>query len=148
SIVAGRDEVGVELLAERPELAELQPGIADDARVGRAAGEVLVGKVIDDAVELGLEVESVERDVEPVSDAAGIAGVDGGATAFLVGGQTPGAHATRLAWIIVDAGAHEQADHVVPLPLEQHGRDGAIHAPRHCQYNPTRHEGASEWKDA
>ena len=83
-VVAGGDEVGVELLAERPQLAELQPGVADDARVRRAAAEVLVGEVVDDAVELALEVERVERDVEPVGDAPGVAGVDGRAAALLV----------------------------------------------------------------
>ena len=47
-VVAGGDEVGAELLAERPQLAELQPGVAHDARVRRAAAGVLVGEVVDD----------------------------------------------------------------------------------------------------
>ena len=73
-------------LRERPELAELQPGVAHDARVRRAAARVLVGEVVDDPVELALEVEGVERDVEPVRDAPGVAGVDGRAAALLVVG--------------------------------------------------------------
>ena len=32
----------------------------------------------------------------------------------------------------VYAGTHEQADHVVSLPLQQHGRRGAIHPATHC----------------
>ncbi len=83
-VMAGGDELGAELLRERPELAELQPGVAHDARVRRAAERVLVGEVVDDLVELALEVERVERDVEPVGDAAGVAGVDRGAATLLV----------------------------------------------------------------
>ena len=87
-VVAGGDEVGVELLAERPELAELQPVVADDARVRRAAGEVLVGEVVDDPVEVVLEVERVERNVEPIGHAPGVAGVEGGAAALLAVGAS------------------------------------------------------------
>ena len=115
-VVAGGDEVGVELLAVRPELAELQPVVADDARVGRAAGEVLVGEVVDDAVEVALEVEGVERDVEPVGDAAGVAGVDGASSSPSCGRRR------RVGLVGVRAGAHEQADDVVALLLEQHRR--------------------------
>ena len=51
---------------------------------GVRPGEVLVGEVVDDAVEVRLEVEGVERDVEPVGDAAGVAGIEARAAALLV----------------------------------------------------------------
>ena len=85
--MAGGDEVGLQLLAVGPELAELQPAVADDARIRRPAGEIFVGEVVDDAVELALEIEGVKRNVELVGDAPGIAGIDGAAAAFLVIGR-------------------------------------------------------------
>ena len=132
--MAGGDEVGVELLAVGPELAELEPVVADDARVRRAAREVLVGEVVDDAVEVVLEVEGVERDVEPVGDAAGIAGVDGAAAALLVVGRS-----RRRSSRLMDAGAHEQADDVVALLLEQVRGDGAVHSATHRQHDARSH---------
>ena len=65
----GGHEVGAELLAVRPELAELEPVVANHAGIRRAAGEIFVGKVIDDAVEVAFEIESVKRYVETVGDA-------------------------------------------------------------------------------
>ena len=131
-VVAGGDEVGVELLGELPELAELQPGVADDARVRRPAAEVFVGEVVDDPVELCLEVEGVERDVELVGDAASVAGIDGRAAALLVVGAAVG-------FVRVRAGPHEQADHVVPLLLQKHGRSRAVHPAAHRQHHSPRH---------
>ena len=72
------DAVGI---VEQP--AELQPGIADDARVGRAAGRILANEVIDDACELLLEVHRVEGDTEHVGHAAGVGRVGGRAAALL-----------------------------------------------------------------
>ena len=130
-VVAGGDEVGLELLAVGPQLAELQPVVADDARVRRPAREVLVGEVVDDAAEVALEVEGVERDVEPVGHAAGIAGIEGAAAALLVRGA--------VVLGAVDAGAHEQADDLVALLLEQVRGHGAIHAAAHGQDDTGRH---------
>src|SRR5204863_228725 len=61
-IVAGRNEIGLELLAVPPELAELQPAITDHTGVRRPPGQVLVREVIDDAIEIFLEVQGVEGD--------------------------------------------------------------------------------------
>src|SRR5262249_54016412 len=60
-----------------------------------------------------------------VRDAAGVGGVGDAATALLVVGP-----AVVDAF---DARAHEQADDVVALPLEQVRRDGAIHTATHGQ---------------
>ena len=85
-VMAGGDEVGVELLAVRPELAELEPVVADDARIRRSARGVLVGEVVHDAAEVVFEIEGVKRNVEPIGDPASVAGVDGAAAALLVRG--------------------------------------------------------------
>src|SRR3954469_16558241 len=74
-VVAGGDEVGPDLLAVGPELAELEPRVAEDAWVGRPSGRILVGEPIDDPGEVALEVEGIERDVEPVGDGSGVDGV-------------------------------------------------------------------------
>src|SRR5208283_3578064 len=134
-VVAGGDEIGLELLAVGPELAELQPVVADDARVGRAAGEVFVREVVDDAFEVRLEVERVERDVEPVGDAPGVAGIERAAAAFLVRGG--------VIVVAMHARAHEQADDLVALLLEQVGGNGAIDSAAHGQYHACRHGGSS-----
>ena len=98
-IMTGGHEICSELLPIGPQLAELEPGVANDARVGRAAGEVLVGEVVDDPAEMLLEVEGVERDVEPIRDAAPVARIDGRAAAFF-------AVRTRISRAM-HAGAHE-----------------------------------------
>src|SRR5205814_374333 len=83
-IMAGGDVVSLHLPAVSPELAELEPAVADDARIRRAAGEILVGEIIDDAIEFALEIERVEWDIQLVGDAPGIAGIDGAATSLFV----------------------------------------------------------------
>ena len=71
-----------------PELAELEPGVADDAGIGRATLRVFVDEVVHDLLEVALEIEGIKRHVELIGDAAGIAGIDGSAAAFLaVGGR-------------------------------------------------------------
>ena len=83
-IVAGGDGVGIDLPGEFPQLAELQPVVAHHARVGRAAGQVLVGKVILDPPESVLEIERIKRDVEQVGHAARVGGVGRATTALLM----------------------------------------------------------------
>src|SRR5436305_875130 len=113
-----RHEIGAKLLAVAPELAELEPGIADNARIGRAALDILVDEVVHDPAEVLLEVERVEGDIEAVRDAAGIAGIQGDTAALL---------AVRAVVLRpMHARAHEEADDVKALLLEQMGRDGAI----------------------
>ena len=133
-VMAGGDVVGLELFAVGPEFAELEPGVADDAGVGRAAGEVLVGEVVDDPAEVLLEIQRVEGDVEPVGHAAGVASVEGATAALLVGGAV-----VRAA---VPPGAHEEADDLVPLPPEQVRGHRAVHPAAHGEHDPGRH-GAS-----
>src|SRR5262249_37571962 len=70
-VMAGGDEVGAQLPAVLPQAAELQPAVADDARVRRPPGQVLVGEVVDDAAEVLFEIEGVKGEIESVGDAAG-----------------------------------------------------------------------------
>jgi hypothetical protein len=133
--VAGGHVVRIQLLAVRPELAKLQPVVTDDARIGRAAGQVFVGEVVDDTIEVALEVEGVERDVEPVGHAAGVAGIDGATAALLA--------RWGVVFGSVDAGAHKKADDFVPLVLQQVGGDGTIHAAAHGQNDASRHRESS-----
>ena len=84
--MARGDELGADAVGVVEQLAEFQPGVADDARVGRAAGDVLVDEVVDDPVELVLEVEDIEGDVQHLGHAAGIGGVGRAAAAARVAG--------------------------------------------------------------
>ncbi len=96
--MAGGDVSRPQLLTVGPQLAELEPAVADDAGIRRPPGKVLVGEVVDDAVELALEIESVERNVEAVGNPAGVAGVDGAAAALLaIGARRHRVHERRCA---------------------------------------------------
>src|SRR5262249_39432953 len=117
------DEIAFELLAERPELTKLEPVVAHDAGVRRAAREIFIREVIDDAIEFLLEIEGVKRNVEPIRDAPAIASVDRRATTLLA-----------VASAIVRtmrASAHEQPDHVVSLLFQQIRAHRAIHTAAH-----------------
>ena len=72
------------------ELAELQPGVAGDARIGRPPGGVFGHEVCDNPAEFLLEIQDIEGDIQPLGDAAGILGV-GRATAALRAARGPGA---------------------------------------------------------
>src|SRR5579862_3792822 len=101
-VMPGGNEVGRQLLAVAPELAELEPVVADNTRIGRSPGQVFVGKVVDDAVEILLEIESIEGNVQQVGHAPRIACIKGTAAAFLV--------RSVVAFVLaMSAGAHEQA---------------------------------------
>ena len=70
--VAGADRIGV---LEEP--AELDPRVAADAGVRRPAAAVVAGEGVDDPLEVGRQVEGVQRDAQPVGDAAGVERVGG-----------------------------------------------------------------------
>ncbi len=127
--MAGGDEVGPDLLAVRPELAELEPDVAEDARVGGPAGGVFVGELVHDPGEVAFEVEGIERDVEAVGDGSGVDRV--GARAAGLG--------PSLEAFAVGSGAHEEADDLVPLLLQQVRGHRAINPPAHRQHDPAAH---------
>ena len=81
-VVAGGDRVEAQRHRPVEQRRELDPLVAPQARVGRAPGRVLRDEVVDDvALEAAGEVPDVERDAEPVRDAAGVTGILEGAAA-------------------------------------------------------------------
>src|SRR5262249_10303758 len=114
-VMAGRDEVGVELFAVGPKLTELEPGVADNARIGRSALRVLLDEVIHDARKLAFKIESVERNVKPIGDPSSVAGVNSAATALLAVARRALTRRSSLdrsggvavGLLALDAGAHK-----------------------------------------
>ena len=106
--MAGRHEVGSDLFAVGPQLAELEPDVADHARIGRSSREILVREVILDPREVALEIEGVKRDVEAIGDTLRIERV----------GHAAAGLGTALGIFGRGPGAHEDADHVVALLLQ------------------------------
>ncbi len=147
-VVAGGDEVRADGFGVAGELAEFQVFVAADAGVGGAAAIIFADEVVDDAAEIVLEVEGVKGDIQQSGDVAGVGGVGGGAAAlvvlfdllFLAGGGLGlqvgfvGGFFFRRAGDQVDffvghvggvvAEAHENADAVVALALEERSGDG------------------------
>ena len=127
--MAGRHEVGADLLAIGPQLAELEPDVADHAWIGRSSREILVREVIFDPREVALEIEGVKRDVESIGDTLRIERIGHAAaglgTPFDILGRRPG--------------AHEDAENVVALLLQQHGGDRTVDSAAHRQYNTLAH---------
>ena len=75
-VVAGRDRVEAERQRAVEDGGELDLLVAPQARVGRAAGGVLVHEVLDHVLVEALgEVPDVERDADHVGGAAGVVGV-------------------------------------------------------------------------
>ena len=74
-VTRGDGLAAVEVPGATQEGAELDDGVAVDARAGRAAVEVGGNERLDDAgLELPLQVHDVERDLEPGGDTPGIFG--------------------------------------------------------------------------
>ena len=140
--VAGADRIGV---VEQP--AELEPGVAPHAGVGRPAAAILGGEVVDDPLEVGGEVERIERNAEPVGHPPGVEGVGGTAAALMAGRR---ASTTGTAAGAAGQGRlavpHEHAHAVVAL-LDQQGCGHArIDAAAHGDDDPghERAEGPGE----
>ncbi len=91
-VVAGCHEIGSDLLAVSPELAEFEPDIAENARIRRPTGDVFVGEFVHDSAEFAFEIEDVERNVETVGNATGVQRVGDAATCL---GATFFLHAVR-----------------------------------------------------
>src|SRR4051812_40508457 len=94
--MAAGDVVRADGLGIGSELAELQPVVAANARVGRAAPVVLVDEVVDDAAEVFLEVQHVKGDTEHPRPPPGVVGVEDGTAALLVSGTVRAIYFARL----------------------------------------------------
>ena len=121
--MAGGDVLGAKLVGAVDQSAEFQILVAHDARVGRAAGFVFVGEILDD---LGLKfrgfIDEIVRHAELVADGAGVA--DGlRAAAFVLGAR--------------DADLRPEfegdADDVKALPDQKGGGGGGIDSSAHAK---------------
>ena len=140
-VVPGGDMRSADRVGVVKEPAELDPSVAADARVWRAAAAVVGGERIDDPLELHREIEGVERNPEPVGDPTGIEGIGRAAAALMprprqydrqrVGGFGGREHRRGV--------PHEHADAVVSLLDEQRGGDARIDATRHRHHDAATH---------
>ncbi len=130
--MTGRHEIGSDLFAIRPQLAELEPDVAHHTRVRCAAGEVFLSEIILDSLEISLEIKSVKWDIQAIRDVLSIDGIRGAATGF---GPAFGIFAVRT-------GPHEDTDDLMAFRLEQRGGNRAVDSTTHREYNPTSHSHA------
>jgi len=99
--------------------AELDLAIAEDVRVGRAAGAVFLKEMGEHPVPVFPgEADEVERDLQPVADGHGVDHV------------LPGR--AELVGVVALPVLHEQALDRVTLLLEQQGGNGGIHPAGHA----------------
>jgi hypothetical protein len=114
-VVAGGDLVGAQAHGVVQEGLELDLGVAQHVRVGRAAGLVLAQELGEDAVlVLGREVDVLDLDAQHVGHRSGV--------------QEVLARRAVLAVVVVFPVLHEDADDLVALLLEQPGGDRGIDA--------------------
>ena len=109
------------------ECLELDLGIAQHIRVGRAPGGVLPKKVCKDAVlVLGREIHRLQLDADHVGGRGGVDQVLPRRAVLVV--------------IVVFPVLHEKADHVVALALKQQRRNRGIDPPGHADHNAFAHD--------
>ena len=122
-VVARGDLPGADTIGVVDQLAEFQPGIANDARVGRPPGSVLGNEVMDNAAEFLLEIDRIEGDSQSLGDTSGIGRIAcAAATLFPRGSGGRGRAGGRF----LVAMAHEQPHHLVTGLAEQPGGHAAI----------------------
>jgi hypothetical protein len=113
-VMARGDLLGAQAHGVVQEGLELDLGVAQHVRVGRAVGLVLAQELGEDAVlVLGGEVDVLDLDADDLGHAGGVDEVL--------------ARRAELAVVVVFPVLHEDADHLVALLLEQPGADGGVH---------------------
>ena len=121
--MSGGDVVGADAVGVVGQAAELQPVVAHDAWIGRAASRVLVDEVVDDVLlKLVLEVNDVVRDADSCGSGTGV---------LLVLDAAAVALATEGVRVGVGPEAHRDADNVEALTLEQGGSGSGVHTAAH-----------------
>ena len=131
-VVAGGHVLGAKLTRLDQQRVEFDELVAADAGIRRAAAGVGLDEILDDFVLEDLaEVQDVVGDVELVGDAPSV--LDRAQ-------RTAGIFALDLGHV-GQIGPHVQrdADHVIPVLLEQGRRNGAIDSARHA-HNHARHQ--------
>ena len=112
-VMAGGDVLGTQAHGMVQKCLELDLGIAQHIRVGRAPGLVLAQKLGEHPVFVfGGEVHMFDLDAQHVGDRGGIDKVDVGRTVRAV--------------VVIFPVFHEDGDHLVALLLEQPRRDGRV----------------------
>jgi hypothetical protein len=123
--VARRDLLGAQAHGVVQEGLELDLGVAQDVRVGRAAGLVFAQELGEDAVfVVGGEVDVFDLDADHV-------GHRGGVDKINVGGA-------ELAVVVIFPVLHEDADDLVALLLEQVRCHRGVHASAQTHNDPLR----------
>ena len=119
--MAGRQDVGAEVLRRLEQIDEFHRLVAGDARHRRLARDIGAGERLDHLLaELRLVIEHVMGDCEPGGDVAGVVNVLAGAAGALAVGRRA---------VVVEL--HRHADDVVALARQQRRRDARIDAARH-----------------
>ena len=125
-IMACRQRIGAKIHGSLQQIAELDGLIAGHAGDGRLAGEISVGKGVDDRLaEILLIVENIMGHAEMIGHATGVANVLPRAA-----GAGPGRRIARIVELQRDA------DDVVSLFLEDCGGDRGIDATGHGDDDP------------
>ena len=142
-IVAGGHELRVDAVGVLKQLAEFQPLITDNARIGSAAAHVFVDEVVDDPAEIRLQIQRIERDIQPIRDAPRVGRIVGAAAALLVtragfecrqigiDEQAPDCAHRRHEFPV----PHEDPDHFMPRLQQQMGRHTAVDPTGHGQHH-------------
>ena len=76
--------MGVHAIGIVEELAEFQPVVTHDARIGSTSVYVLVDEIVDDLTKFGSEINGIKRDIQLIGDAPSVVCVAGTATTLLV----------------------------------------------------------------
>jgi hypothetical protein len=123
--MAGGEAIGAELLRGGEEVSELDRLIAADARDGRGAGEVSVGKILHHLLaEAGFVIEHIMGNADGIGHIARVVDVlPRAAGALLLDG---GAVIVKL---------QRDADHVIAFGLQHRSHNGAVDAARHGRHN-------------
>ena len=119
--MAGRQDVGAEVLGRLEQVDELHVLVAGDAGHRRLARDIGAGERLDHLLaEPRLVVEHVMRNAEPGGDVARVVNVLAGAAGALAVGRRA---------VVVEL--HRHADDVVALARQQRRDDAGIDAARH-----------------
>ena len=129
-VVAGGDVAGADGIGHFEEAVELDVVVAEGARDGRAAGEILFDEGLHHVLfELLLEVDHVVGDADLFGDAAGVVDIVERAAAAGSGGRSVFGGEFRQPALVPQL--HGHADHGAALAHQHGGDGGAVDAAAH-----------------
>ena len=124
-VVAGGHPRNPQRVRVANEPPELDPGVARDTRIGRAALPIFVDEILDDGLEGVREIQHIELDAQLVRHRARVGRV--------LGRAAPARVTVRVAG---HAQAHEHARDLKPRVAQQPGRHRRIHPAAHGHEHP------------